>query len=109
MDDREDSYLMRRADGTLDHVYVWLIELTGTNQPRRLVILMRARKGTAGSTISFERQGGSGSHHSSPGFVKVFGKPPEEFVDFWNLCRYSPPDKFKEEVKKKGYWEPGAP
>jgi hypothetical protein len=109
MDDREDSYLMRRADGTMDHVYVWLIELTETNPPRRLVILMRARKGTAGSTISFERSGGSSSHHSSPGFMKAFGKPPEEFVDFWNLSRYRPPNEFKEEVKKKGYWEPGHP
>jgi hypothetical protein len=109
MDDREDSYLIRRADGALDHVYIWLIELTKTNHPRRLVILMRARKGTAGSTISFDRSGGSGSHHSSPSFVKAFGKPPEEFVDFWHLSRYSPPDELEEEAKKKGYWEPDAP
>jgi hypothetical protein len=109
VDDREDSYLIRQADGALDHIYVWLIEFTGTNKPRRLAILMRARKGTAGSTISFDRSGGSGSHHSSPGFVKVFGKPLEELVEFWNLSDYWPPDEFNEEVKKKGYWEPGAP
>jgi hypothetical protein len=109
MDDREDSYLIRRADGALDHVEVYLIEFTGTDEHRRLVILLRARKGTAGSTISFERNGGSGSHYSSPGFVKAFGKPPEELEHFWRLSRYMPPDEFKEEVKKKGYWEPGGP
>src|SRR5207245_838988 len=39
MDDREDSYLMRRADGALDQVVVYVMELTATN-PRRCFVLL---------------------------------------------------------------------
>jgi hypothetical protein len=109
MDDREDSYLLRRADGTLDHVVAYLIGFTSVNQPRSYLILVRARKGAAGSTTSFEHQGGSESHFSTPGFVKAFGKSPEEMEYMWRFAPYAPPDKFSAEVEKKGYWEPGQP
>ena len=109
MDDREDNYLMRRGDGALDHIVAYLIEFTSVNPPRSYLILVRARKRAAGSTTSFEHQGGSDSHFSAPGFVKAFGKSPTEMEYMWRFAPYRPPDKFSAEVEKKGFWEPGRP
>jgi hypothetical protein len=97
---------MRRADGSLDHVMAYLIEIRSTDKPRSYLILMRARKGAAGSTISFEHMGGQTLSSSVPGIVKVFGRSPTQIEDIWHFNPYRPPEKYAKEVSAKGYWEP---
>ncbi len=86
----EHSYLLRRADNSLDHVLTYLIEFTSGNEGSYL-ILVRARKGAAGSTTSFERHGGKSSIFSSPGFVRAFGKSPVKIEQAWPFTLYNPP------------------
>jgi hypothetical protein len=108
MSESEDSYLLRRADGTLDHVVSYLIDLRPGNQSRRYVILVRARIGQSGSTTSLEHWRGMETEESNPGFVKIFGKSPLELNQIWNFSPYQePPDEFKSEIEAKGLWEPG--
>jgi hypothetical protein len=54
----QDSYLLRRADGLMDHVIAYQLELRWAGKRRCYLIVVRARKGAAGSTISFQRSGG---------------------------------------------------
>jgi hypothetical protein len=107
--DSEDSYLLRRADGSLDHVLAYVIEFKWTNPPHGYLILVRARKGSASSTISFDRHGGGSSQSSAPGIVKLFGKSPIQMEDFWTLSPYNPPKQFANEINTKGFWEPDHP
>jgi hypothetical protein len=107
--DSEDSYLLRRADGSLDHVLARLIEFTSPSDPHAYLILVRARKGATGSTISFERNGGGTSQSSAPGMVKIFGKSPTQIEEIWRFSPYDPPEKLANEIKTKGFWEPDSP
>jgi hypothetical protein len=80
----EDSYLLRRADGSLDHVMAYLLEFRSSDKPRSYLILVRPRKGAAGSTISFERWGGHTSSSADPGIVKLFGRSPMQIEESWH-------------------------
>jgi len=104
----EESYLMRRADGSLDHVIAYQLELRWADKPRCYLILVCARKGAAGSTISFQRSGSQTLSSGVPGIVKIFGKSPSKVEDFWHFSPYKPPDKYAKEVSDKGFWEPGS-
>jgi len=105
----QDSYLLRRADGLMDHVIAYQLQLRWADKPRCYLILVRARKGAAGSTISFQRSGSQTLSSGVPGIVKIFGKSPSKVEDFWHFSPYKPPDKYAKEVSDKGFWEPGSP
>ena len=96
-----DEYWIRRADGSLDHVFAIVIDWTPPDQPpRRFLLPVRVRKGKGTSTVFFSASGSGSSTSFGPGSieVKVFRK----------FTAGSPPAQFAEEIKSKGLWEPSG-
>jgi hypothetical protein len=103
-----DEYWIRRADGSLDHVFAIVIDWAPPDQlPRRFLLPVRVRKGKGASTVYFNASG-SGSSTSGPSFVRSYGQAPIEVKMFRKFTAGSPPGQFAEEIKTKGLWEPGS-
>jgi hypothetical protein len=101
-------YLIRRADGQLDQVVPIIIDWTPANEPpRRYLLPIRFRKGFGASTVFFNLSFSGTSSSGGPGFIKAFGRSPSEIKKTWRFSVATPPDKFAEEIKSKGLWEPG--
>jgi len=102
-------YLIRRADGQLDEVVPIIIDWAPANElPRRYLLPFRLRKGSGASTIFFTLSGSGSSSSGGPGFIKAFGRSPTEIKRNWRFSAGTPPDKFAEEIKSKGFWEPAG-
>ncbi len=106
------SYLLRRADGSLDQVTAIVIDWAAKQPPHRYVLPVRLRKGQGESTVFFNNLGsGSSSSRSSspggPGATKLFGQSPIEIKKSYRFSAGTPQAKYAEEIKSKDIWEPG--
>jgi hypothetical protein len=101
-----EKHWIRRSDGSLDHVFVFIIDCY-LDRPRRYVVPVRIRKGNPSVTYFFEG-GSSMSVSSGPGFIKAFGRSPAEIKIGRGFMPVPPPGQFAEEIKTKGLWEPAG-
>jgi hypothetical protein len=106
--DWADSYLMRRSDGTLDHVLIIGREFKRSDERLWVyLILLRLRKGAKPSTTYFTHNSAQSSMDSKPSFIKLFGRSPTVMDEIWRFSEQGRPGKFDDEIKTKGLWEPG--
>jgi hypothetical protein len=99
--------LMRRADGSLDHVFILLLVWSPPNQPSRSYLLpIRLRKGSPPDTVYFGSGAMSTSAGTPPRFMRIFGRSPNETKTICRFSAKSPPAEFAEEIKAQGLWEP---
>jgi hypothetical protein len=106
--DWADRYLIRRSDGSLDHVMIIGHEFKRSNEPPwAYVILLRLRKGAKPSTTYFTHNSAQSTMDSKPSFIKLLGRSPTVMDELWRFGPQARPDKFDDEIKTKGLWEPG--
>jgi len=87
-----------------------LIDWAAANErPRRYLLPVRLRKGEGASTVfyCFHSTGSGSSSGSSPEFMKVFGRSPIEIKKSYQFSAGTSPQQFADEIKTKGFWEPG--
>jgi hypothetical protein len=102
-----NTYLLRRADGSLDEMTAIIIDWTQANYPpRRFMLPVRLRKGQGGLTVYFNQSGTGSSTRGGSGVAKIFGQSPIEVKKTYRFSAGPPPVKYAEEIKSKGFWEP---
>jgi hypothetical protein len=98
---------LRRADGGLDHVVVFLLDWNRPGEPkRRLFLPVRPRPKTSPAPDCFTPSGCRFSGSNPPRFMRFFGRSPNQMYVQWRLHAVKPPDEFAKEVAEKGLWEP---
>ena len=106
---QQSAYLVRRADGTLDSVFVLILEWSPPNQEEGSSYLLpvRLRKGDP-SVIYFDSGPVSTAGGQPPRYMRIFGRSPNETKTKCSFKAVSPPTAFAEEISTKGLWEPGG-
>jgi hypothetical protein len=100
-------YLIRRADGVLDHVFALIVEWPLPNHARSTYLLpIRLRQGPAPSVSYFDSAAVATSEDWHPRIMRVFYKSLNERNTKYSFTASHPPSKFAEEIKTKGLWEP---
>jgi hypothetical protein len=100
----DKSFLIRRADGSLDQIIVLVFDWKPVNQSaRRFILPVRIRK----TSFFYSNGGGSSTFVAGNLLDKMIGRPRVNISDDCIFSSDPPPVKFAEEIKAKGLWEPG--
>ncbi len=102
LDAAKETRLLRRADGTLDLVFVLAGKVTTSHHnPQRFRIVIRPRTGPLGKSGYVDSGGHGGSSRGA--FMWII---PGATNQWWGFQPGEPPKEFAEEIKQKGLWEP---
>jgi hypothetical protein len=104
-----ESILIRRVDGTLDQVLVFIFDWTPPNQTtRRYLLPVRIRKGASPSRDLFIQAESGITAARNPAYLRIIGRSPDENNITIKFTPALPPAEFAEEIKTKGLWEPAG-
>lgn len=103
------EWLLRRPDGTLDHLWALSLDWTpSAHKQRRILMPVRIRGPKGKPAVYYLNSGSSSGISSGLALLKLFGRPPTTADESWRFTAGNPPAEFAEEIKNKGLWEPAA-
>lgn len=98
-----ERWLVQRADGQIDLVFVLIGSVSATHQQERhFILFIRPRFGPEGHSAYIE----PGSHGGTSRGKVLFGVIPGKLDQHWQFMPAEPPSEFAEAIKQKGLWEP---
>jgi hypothetical protein len=101
------NLLTRRSDGSLDQVFVFILDWTPPNEPaRRFLLPVRLRQGEGHSSSFFMQAAMGVTATGNPTYMKWLGRPDQSSETTIDFIISPPPRKFAKEIETDGLWEP---
>jgi hypothetical protein len=97
----------RRSDGSLDQVFVFILDWTPPNEPaRRFLLPVRLRQGEGRSSSFFTQAETGVTATRNPAYLRALGRPDQSSKTTFDFVVSPPPPKFAKEIQTDGLWEP---